>query len=430
MVNFFKELEYPDNFYLDLVLENNVKDTIDLPINEKYLEKIIKLIKIINSYDLLNDNNMSFKPIYLSYDEYSYDYSFSYDIYMNYHDLSNSGLTKYGQDKIEELKHKYEETYKGLDFKEYFFTYMSYLKTCVHFRYEEVIDGEYENNIFDAGILKNKYDIMTYLKSSIKLAKFQNKLKKEDEELYRDIVNYFNNNKFLIEKKKYIEYKYKLPNAWYITPYNHLYNPTCDHGEACLTNLFYSMNLNIDDPDYVTARCEYDSYSLLTRINKALCEGYITRSDWLHFVNRYDFVSIYPDDYDNMSKIDQEYYDFALRRTYNPKNVKIVVGIMSAQAALLNKFKYLKEHSNNYKNDFNNLLKMESDDLLIRFCGFHKISSVQDKTITTSDVNWKNNFKEYIEKGWYIDFVKPIVLNNGKLEELSDDFLKIKKYHI
>lgn len=72
------------------------------------------------------------------------------------------------------------------------------------------------------------------------------------------------------------------------------------------------------------------------------------------------------------------------------------------------------------------------DDFLVRCCGFHKISSVLDKTITTSCINYEEEFKEYIEKGWHIDFIKPIVFNEytKRLEEYSDEALLIKTLHL
>ena len=72
--------------------------------------------------------------------------------------------------------------------------------------------------------------------------------------------------------------------------------------------------------------------------------------------------------------------------------------------------------------------------MLVRCCGFHKVLSIPEefypiKTIVTSVINYEEVFREYIEKGWKINFVPPIVLNKelGKLEEYPEEFLTVRK---
>lgn len=447
MVKYFSELEHPNDNYLDLVFyekdfdaKDRIPSKIDLPISEEYLKKIIVLINKIKSYNLLNDNHLKIKPVYLDESKQTWDYNMLYYMYINFHDTKDSNLTEVGINLLDALKDSYEKTYKGLDFvhdfEKYYYTLMDYLKFFSHYKaiYDECY-GEYTGSRFNGGIIEDKYDIKTYLYVSYKMARYQNKVTAEDKKLFEDIFDYFKNNHYVIKKKKFVPYKYHLPNAWYITPYGHLYNTTGKggHGFSTLKHPFMFLCDNYetyDNDKSLKSNFINCGYSNLHEAQETLKEGFIKYSDWYHYTHLIpSFVSIKPLEYENMSDKDKSFYDWMGRRTYNPKIVKFVAGMMSANAGLLTKYQYLREHSNDYKRDFEYLLDLGWDSILIRFCGFHKISSVVDKTITTSDINWQEDFKEYIDRGWIIDFVKPVVLNNGKLEEISDEYVKTITFH-
>ena len=92
MVNYFKELDNPNDNYLDLVwtysdynsyeTKNRMPKRIDIPISGEYLDKIIVLINKIKSYDLLNDNHLEVKPIYLDDSRETWDYNMLYYAYI------------------------------------------------------------------------------------------------------------------------------------------------------------------------------------------------------------------------------------------------------------------------------------------------------------------------------------------------------------
>ena len=482
MISYFKELDNPNDNYLDLVwtrhdynsykAKRRIPRRIDVPISEEYLDKIIVLINKIKAYDLLGDNHLEVKPIYLDDSMETWDYNMLYYLYINFHDTSCTNLTEYGINLLNRIKDNYKKTYKGLDFvhdfEMYYYILMDYLKKQVHF--EPIFNGfteEIDGSRLDGGILKDKNDIEYYLTLAYKIAMYQNKVTLEDKKLFDDVFNYFKNNKFVFKEKDYVPYKYHILNAWYITPFGHLYNSAGGHGMQTLmhprmklyddyesrknknegstfdfneiespfeiSNEKYhefidKMNNDKFDVNYsIFIDCGYEN---LMQAKEALENGYITHSDWEEYVHMIpSFASIKPLDYENMSYEDKVYNKWMGRRTYNPKIVKYVAGIMSANAGLLTKFQYLRNYSNDYVRDFEYLLDIGWDDTLIRFCGFHKISSIADKTITTADVNYEEDFSEYIEKGWHIDFVKPILLNNGKLEELSDEYIKTVEFH-
>ena len=68
-------------------------------------------------------------------------------------------------------------------------------------------------------------------------------------------------------------------------------------------------------------------------------------------------------------------------------------------------------------------------DILVRCCGFHKVESTQTKTITTSLINYESEFSDYINNGWTIRFIPPIIINKDKknIEEYDSDFLIIRQ---
>ena len=65
------------------------------------------------------------------------------------------------------------------------------------------------------------------------------------------------------------------------------------------------------------------------------------------------------------------------------------------------------------------------DDLLVQCCGFHKVNSSREKTITTSSLNYKESFKEYIQNGWEIDYVPKIIIDKEKLYRIEKNGEKI-----
>ena len=72
----------------------------------------------------------------------------------------------------------------------------------------------------------------------------------------------------------------------------------------------------------------------------------------------------------------------------------------------------------------------ELTDIFVRCCGFHKVESKEEKTITTSDIRYKETFKDYIEEGWNIVFIPPIIIlkDIGTTKELDINSPFVKKY--
>lgn len=279
--------------------------------------------------------------------------------------------------------------------------------------------------IDDQNIISKKYDISSYLHATLKIGEYQNKLNDNDKRNIKQAIDEINNYKVKIPLKQYEAINMYLPNAWYITPYKHLYNSMGPDGHK-ESNLIYPYRHAImrDNMTPNPKECLQD-------IKNIERNGYIDRVDYLHFLNLiYEFPCIYPEYYYDLTEIDKSAYSFLHRRSYNPKLVNLIIGIESAQAGLYKFFFDLRTYSNDYERDLGYLKKYTLDDILVRCCGFHKISSIVDKTITTSCINYENEFIEYLKKGWKIDFVKPIILSKekGTIEEYPEEFIIIKTF--
>jgi len=323
-------------------------------------------------------------------------------------DAEALNLSKYGVEKLRELELEFAKSYKGIKYDKDFYNYLK----CFYYRmlYDKSIIVITPNTIKD------------YLQNAMMLAKYQQKLAIEDEKLFTDALEYIEKYKIEISPQKKVLEKIFLERSYFITPYGLLYSAN----SHMASNIYTDFLEDIYRDDKL---CDSGGYYVSSK--ETLKRGYTT-------ILEFDTYTNFKDEYKVQTIIlpsektgkDEQY------KIFNPRIVNYIAGIYSGKAGLYSFFNYLKNNSSNYyseleriKNKIDNY-EITFDEILVRCCGFHKVSSIVDKTITTSDVNWENDFKEYIENGWHIDFVKPILLNNGKLEELNDEFLKVKKYHI
>lgn len=416
MIRYFKELEKPNDYYLDLINTRLYgKTNIDLKVLPlEFFEKYNYLFFKIENFDLLFENNDKRKKLYLNSDIDCSDIplEWAYSSFINGQGLDDMGLSKNGIDKMNYFKREYSKKYKGKNFVNDFEKY--FMAIYYQFVYS------------DNGVNCSKNCIFNYLSSAKTMAKYQNKLSKDDEVLFNDALNYIKNYKIEIPHKNFEPIRIYLPNSWYITPYNHLYNTMGPDGHK-EANLIYPFYYSIIRDDEVCNPC-----ALLKSAKRSLEQGFIDKFTFDNYTNlMYDFSTIYPESYYNLSDLEKYRYTSLYRKTYNPRIVKLIAGINSAQAGLFSFFYHLKNNSCDYYSDLDFIKQFDLDEILVRCCGFHKISSICDKTITTSCINYEEEFEEYIRKGWNIDFIKPIILNpyTKRVEEYSDEFLLIKKMH-
>lgn len=139
----------------------------------------------------------------------------------------------------------------------------------------------------------------------------------------------------------------------------------------------------------------------------------------------------------NKLKKDYDYMNNYIKNTEFIKNLHIknnmivALGNIVAEGLLWEYFEELRKKVRYYPDALKELKEMILDDFLIRCVGFHKVISVEEKIISTSDINYQEDFYDYINNGWFIDFVKPLVWNNGKKDfvEINNDLVKIKQFH-
>ena len=198
---------------------------------------------------------------------------------------------------------------------------------------------------------------------------------------------------FSYEKEEYV-----LPNTYYINPHGMLYNCFGEDGHK-EANLIYTYNL-IKDAFYGKKyKSLFDDGNVsLESVLKYELEQY-KRIVKTNEVNRNDVMSYMHLDCCNLS---------------DPLVINLVKGIISSKITLLEKFIELKKKSTNLKEDINYIIKESNDDIsdiLVRYCGFHKIETQVDKTITTTSVDLYS-FKNYLSKKYKICVI-PKIYSNG-----------------
>ena len=267
-----------------------------------------------------------------------------------------------------------------------------------------------------------------------------------DSETLRRLEEAYNKAKVMpykIEGKVIGVEKYELPrNAWYIIPrlglsHEFLYNTTGDYGhkEANLINpesrLWHyiegveagehEINPRDFDPSYYfklaqdmeengTPKNTFDAY-----IGGPLCE-FFPLEIFLHYPWTLDEFIRY-------------------NRVFNKKLVRLTTGCIMAHAALESFVLELFTYSNNPTQHLRQVLHMDHDEFLIRCCGFHKVSfqNEEDKTIVTSLKNYEIEFREYIQKGWRIEYVSPITISHEtgclEIEKIPDNYVDLSSDH-
>lgn len=232
------------------------------------------------------------------------------------------------------------------------------------------------------------------------------------------------------KKKPYI---HKSPNAWYITPNVFLYNTGGNRGHknGNLINPFYniiyeSLKKNKEIPII-------DNYK---EINTILKRGYITNEEFKYYANlMYDVPTILTPEverdierekfimdlpYEKFKKIKHEDLPHP-RRSCQKNLITLVIGILAAETSLFQSFVRLND-SQRKSEIFEELMNMCNNylpDILVRFCQFHKIESMLNKTITTSSINGINDFKEYLDRGWELHIIPGIVYDK-EIDKISE----------
>ncbi len=411
MIKYFRELEDKESQYLVLIEESRFKsynihmDSLGLEFYQKYSNLFSQLLDLDVLYTKSLDNNQA--KSFLNDNLYEgYDFEDFYSSYINKMDVSNY-LTTEGKNRVDFLVETIK--YNGKD-SDYLHQYLLAILDLF--------------SIYKNKMNWDKYSVGRYLSSVMVVAKYQNRLPNDMEELMQQALDEIETYKIEISVEAHKPINFRLPNSWYITPYNHLYNSMGSDGHK---------EANLNYPYYYTILRDHQNPNplpYLKSIQRTKRNGFISCIEYEEYLNlKYDFPCIYPKFYYDLDSFSKIIYRHTQKRSYNPKLVNLIIGIESAHAGIYDFFYQLRQYSNDYERDIKMLKKLDLDEILVRCCGFHKVSSILDKTITTSCINYEDEFREYIEKGWLIDFIPPIILNKDKgiVEEYPEEFLTIRK---
>lgn len=209
------------------------------------------------------------------------------------------------------------------------------------------------------------------------------------------------------------------PDAWYITPNNYLYNAGEDGHKSRDLTFNYNRLVRLIVNNEIDLSNHDISSSYFNELEEIKENGYITASQFKVYLN-YISQPVYLKSVSGMPI------------TMDKRTIKLVSGIINAQQYFYKFFEDLFINTNSPISEINKIMKWTKNDIgdiLVRCCGFHKIESMLEKTITTSCVDYEIQFEEYIKKGWKIQFVSPIIINQklGEVEKYNNDFIVIRK---
>lgn len=244
------------------------------------------------------------------------------------------------------------------------------------------------------------------------------------------------NSSSLGEKENLFEYVW--PNSWYITPGGYLYNSGGKDGHK-QGNLMYPFDrvcFAINKETYtvfsedeienkmIPKRKEYiiPKIDNNERTKNILERGFITYGELIFYTNK---IGYFEEGVDLLR-------DLSGSISYDEKLIKIVIGHMAAENAFYSVFNQLNKTVNPVEslNKIKLLTSNDLDDILVRFCGFHKISYQDKKTISTSDIDGIDLFNEYLKNGWNVEIVPKIYYDyhNNEIEEINLDSGFITRY--
>lgn len=209
------------------------------------------------------------------------------------------------------------------------------------------------------------------------------------------------------------------PDAWYITPNNYLYNAGEDGHKSRDLTFNYNRLVRLIVNNEIDLSNHDISSSYFNELEEIKENGYITASQFKVYLN-YISQPVYLNSVSGMPI------------TMDKRTIKLVSGIINAQQYFFKFFEDLFINTKSPISEINKIMKWTKNDIgdiLVRCCGFHKIESMLEKTITTSCVDYEIQFEEYIKKGWKIQFVSPIIINQklGEVEKYNNDFIVIRK---
>lgn len=301
-------------------------------------------------------------------------------------------------------------------------------------------------------------------------------------ELYPDLETYFQNIKSAIESAlekitacielppKNTIFEYLIPNGFFITKSGFLYNPNGKvgsfvkgHKEGNLKVSFDNIrdsiisNQNIDIPYY--GKVPYKDY-----LKKLIKDGCVNEIDFQNYANMtLDFNTIVTEKLlrqeqfwnrvvslpdreisfinigdkkigierknEERERIIKWVQPSEMKVSYQPNINTLVQGYFAAVIDLYDAFQRLNPSSKKSEL-FEKIYRFSWGDFyvntLIKFCGFHKVETCEKK-ITTSSLDGVDLFRLYLERGWDLYIVPPIVYD-AYLDDVAE--LEMHSYYV
>ena len=373
MIKYYKELENRSDYYLPLV---------DIQTEEKSRVFDYKVpLHFIERYHDLFENSEFLIDIYKNF---NIDEWFKKNIYIDY---ENACSVSSEFESIEEEIYWILDEYKKIDFSSKAIKNYLYLIKRLSFIY---IDLFPKNKEYYTSLNKTIIEAINELKKYMTIQYEQNK----KDNVYQ-------------------------PDAWYITPNGYLYNVgKYGHKGRDLSfsynRIKYSINYN---ENILETHNTSDGYLNMSKEIKE--KGYITAGQFKTFLN---YIS---------QPVYLEYIN-GIPVTRERHIIELILGIINAKACFYRFFEDLYIYTESPQNEIDKIIDWTKDDIrdiLVRCCGFHKIESMREKTITTSCVNYETEFEEYIKNGWNVEFIPPIIIDkyNRCVTEYPKEFLVMRK---
>lgn len=374
MVKYYKELENRLNYYLPLVDidDKGKKYLFDYKIPPLFIEKYANLFR--NSENLIN-----------IYKNFNINEWFKKNQYIDYENYENACSTFSEFESIGEEIYWIINEYKRINFSSKAIESYLYLIKRLSFIYVDLFPNNKEYYIsFNQMVIEAIGELEKYNTIHYNVNKIDN--------IYQ-------------------------PDAWYITPNGYLYNAGSDgHKSRDLTFSYNEIKHSINNNEKVLENYKISNgyFNMSKKIKE---NGYITAGQFKVFLN---YIS-QPAYLESINGIPV---------TREKHTIDLILGIINAQACFYRFFEELCLYTENPKDEVKKIIKWTKNDIgdvLVRCCGFHKIESMQEKTITTSCINYENELEEYINNGWNIQFIPPFIIDNNCLKEYPEDFLVIKR---
>lgn len=221
-----------------------------------------------------------------------------------------------------------------------------------------------------------------------------------------------------------------VPDSWYITPYGHLYNSPGKkgHKDANLVNARALIeNVLVREIENCSIPSSKSNLDVTEYFDKLETIDVVTYMSEYKLGVTHNFPFIFKP-YKYITDAGEEITKYLPKEEIaSPIVKKLLIGVESAHAAYFSFFEELMEYTKDPVKEYAKLKSWTRDisDILVQAAGFHKIETNIPKTITTSRFFDLEYFSEYINKGWNICYIPPIMIDReqgvlvNKVETMS-----------